>query len=70
MKENKTSRVLKVYKRFQNRSWHNKTVPEITLKGEWLRASGFEIGDHIKIDVKDGELNIQTLSISLSHHKT
>ncbi len=35
-----------------------KPTPEIMLKGQWLRAAGFEIGDLIKVECEDGKLVI------------
>lgn len=38
---------------------HNyKPTPTIMLKGQWLRAAGFEIGNQIKVECEDGKLVI------------
>lgn len=36
--------------------YNYKPTPTIMLKGQWLRAAGFEIGDHIKVECEDGRL--------------
>ena len=33
-------------------------VPEIWLHGKWLEEAGFELGDHIGIEVNQGRLSI------------
>ena len=33
-----------------------KPTPEIMLKGQWLRAAGFEIGDQVRVECEDGKL--------------
>ncbi|QMU63840.1 MAG: type I addiction module toxin, SymE family [Flavobacteriaceae bacterium] len=43
----KKPRTLKVYETFQARQWKYVVIPEIQLKGKWLRDLGFEIGDQI-----------------------
>lgn len=35
-----------------------KATPTITLKGQWLKEAGFEIGDYITVTVEDGKLII------------
>lgn len=36
--------------------------PFIMLKGKWLQKLGFECGDQIQVECKDGELTIKKLS--------
>jgi len=52
------SRQIKVYSKHRS----DKVVPELRLMGVWLEASGFKIGDKVKITVKDQELIIKPLS--------
>lgn len=36
---------------------HNyKPTPTIMLKGQWLKAAGFEIGDPVRVECEDGKL--------------
>lgn len=52
------ARRIKVYSKYRS----DKVVPELRLIGRWLEASGFKIGDTVKITVKDQELIIKPLS--------
>ena len=38
-------------------------VPEIWLHGKWLEEAGFDLGDHIGIEVQQGRLSIIKLTI-------
>lgn len=38
--------------------YNYKPVPQIQLKGEWLRELGFEVGDYVCISCEDGRLVI------------
>ena len=52
---NKEKRSIKVYEQ----SGHNyKPTPTITLKGQWLKALGFDIGDYICVSCEKGRLVI------------
>lgn len=52
MKEKKNRR-LKVYG--QSNGYNYQNVPTIVLKGKWLEAAGFDIGDSFILEVvKDG----------------
>lgn len=35
-----------------------KATPTITLKGQWLKEFGFEIGDYVSVSCEDGRLVI------------
>jgi len=35
-----------------------KPVPYLRLRGRWLRAAGFIIGEHVKIEVNERRLTI------------
>lgn len=54
----KNPRTLKVYETFQARQWKYIAIPEIQLKGKWLRDLGFEIGDQIEIKQQKNKLTI------------
>lgn len=54
----KKLRTLKVYETFQPRFRRNIAIPEIQLKGKWLRELGFEIGDQIEIKQQKNKLII------------
>lgn len=46
----KTIRKLKIYTRLSNPKYSQPVlIPEILLKGNWLKKWGFECGDEIKI---------------------
>jgi hypothetical protein len=49
-------RRLKVYYKWPSGSEH--TVPLIMLQGEWLRNSGFNIGDEVLVTVEKNRLTI------------
>lgn len=59
----KKNRRLKVYSKCQ--SWQEgyhtkyKEVPAIILSGEWLAKCNLNIGDHINVEVSDGQLVIK-----------
>ena len=38
---------------------HGVEVPYLRLRGRWLRDAGFEIGRHVKVDVREGRLTIE-----------
>ena len=38
--------------------YNYKATPTIILKGQWLQAMGFEIGDYISVSCEDGNLII------------
>lgn len=52
-------RKLKVYSSY--RSNDKKAVPEIRLIGQWIEASGFEIGTPVKVTVREELLIIEPL---------
>ena len=42
-----------------SQSGHNyKATPTITLKGQWLKELGFDIGDYVSISCENGKLVI------------
>lgn len=51
----KNTRNIKV---ISQNGYNYKPTPTIMLKGQWLRAAGFEIGDQIKVECEDGKLII------------
>lgn len=57
--KDKKNRTLKVY---GQSGYHYKDTPTIVLKGQWLSATGFDIGDQIQVDVEDGRLLVQNIS--------
>lgn len=55
----KQERKLTVSYRFQNRAYQQMVmIPEIKLTGKWLKKSGFEEGQPIKVIVEDKKLII------------
>jgi antitoxin component of MazEF toxin-antitoxin module len=34
-------------------------VPDLRLRGRWLRDAGFEIGRSVKVEVSEGRLTIE-----------
>lgn len=55
MKQEKSVRRLLVYTFINHRM---ELIPEIKLKGVWLKNAGFEAGDPIDIVVEEGKLSI------------
>lgn len=49
--KDKKNRRLKVYG--QSNGYNYQDVPTIVLKGKWLEAAGFEIGDNFVLEVVD-----------------
>lgn len=54
--KNKNNRRLKVYG--QSNGYNYKDVPTIILKGKWLEAAGFDIGDRVILECENGRLVI------------
>ena len=54
--------MLTVGYKFQNRAFHQMVmIPEIKLTGKWLKESGFEEGQYVKVIVEDKKLVIMPL---------
>ncbi|WP_261509888.1 type I toxin-antitoxin system SymE family toxin [Chryseobacterium paludis] len=51
-------RKLKIYRKYQARSYGLTTIPEIRLKGKWLEKLGFKEGKSISIELKKNKLTI------------
>ncbi|MRS91786.1 type I addiction module toxin, SymE family [Enterobacteriaceae bacterium RIT714] len=41
---------------------HDKTTPNITLSGKWLRTAGFETGQQVTVKVMDGCIVLMAFS--------
>jgi hypothetical protein len=54
-------RKIKTQEKWEKRKWEEKKVPQLTLKGEWLKAAGFEIGVTCSIKVENGRLTILSI---------
>lgn len=55
----KHERKLTIGYKFQNRVFHQMVqMPEIKLTGKWLKQSGFEEGQQVKVIVQDKKLVI------------
>ena len=55
----KQERKLRVGYKYQNRAFHQMVmIPEIKLTGKWLKESGFEEGQDVKVTVADKKLVI------------
>jgi len=52
----KKNRRLKVYG--QSNGYNYQDVPTIVLKGKWLEAAGFDIGDRVVLECENGRLVI------------
>lgn len=52
----KNCRNLTVYN--AKRGTHFQSIPQIRLQGDWLKASGFAIGDNIQVDCKKNQIVI------------
>ena len=53
--KNQKNRSIKVH---AQSGYNYKATPTIILKGQWLQAMGFEIGDYISVSCEDGKLII------------
>lgn len=49
----------KVQQRHRKRRWDDTLLPEMTLRGHWLREAGFPYGTEAEIEVREGELIIK-----------
>ena len=62
----KKNRKLKIYSKSQCHQdgyfSKYKEVPAILLSGEWLAKCNFNIGDHINVEVSDGQLVVKKLT--------
>lgn len=54
--KDKNNRRLKVYG--QSNGYNYQDVPTIVLKGKWLEAAGFNIGDRVLLERENGRLVI------------
>ncbi len=52
-------RRIKIQPKFVQRVWEDKLVPQILLRGEWLRKNGFECAGHVLVMEEQGKLVIQ-----------
>ena len=52
----KKERELKIYE--MGGGLYQKSIPSIILRGDWLKAWGFNAGDKIVVECADGELRI------------
>ena len=57
--KDKKNRTLKVY---GQSGYHYKDTPTIVLKGQWLSATGFDIGDKMQVEVENGRLLLQNIT--------
>lgn len=42
-----------------------KQVPKLNISGEWLKNAGFEIGENVKIEIKNKQLIISNANQSI-----
>ena len=55
----KNQRMLRVGYKYQNRAFQQMVmIPEIKLTGKWLKESGFEEGQNVKVVVQKNKLII------------
>lgn len=59
----KKERKLKIYE--MGGGLHQKSIPSIILRGDWLKAWGFNAGDKIVVECSEGELRIKKAEIQL-----
>jgi toxic protein SymE len=52
------SRKLKIYAKYQARTYGGTTIPEIRLKGKWLDKLGFKQGQMVNIEQNKNKLTI------------
>ena len=55
MKENRKTRVLKVY---GQSGYKYQDTPTIVLKGKWLENAGFKIGDQLMVTIDSNDIRI------------
>jgi cell division inhibitor SulA len=55
------ARKLKIYPKYRQLAYSEKLVPELRLCGEWLRRSGFRIGEQVQVTIKDQEIIIKPI---------
>lgn len=55
MKENRTTRELKVY---GQSGYKYQDTPTIVLKGKWLENAGFKIGDQLMVTIDANDIRI------------
>ena len=56
-------RKIKLQPRTRQLSWgQRKTVPELRINGNWLKAHGFKAGECVEITVKQNKLIIKPVS--------
>lgn len=54
-------RKIKTQEKWEKRKWDLKTVPQLLLKGEWLKEAGFDAGTTCSIKVENGRLTILSI---------
>lgn len=54
-----STRRLKVYSKYRQRTYDNTVVPEIRLEGRWLEKSGFSQGQKVVVEQERGKLIIR-----------
>lgn len=42
-----------------------KKVPKINISGEWLKNAGFEIGENVKVEIRNKQLIISNANQSI-----
>lgn len=58
-------RKLKIQPKYRSlaTSYHDRIVPELRLCGVWLEQSGFRVGEHVQVIIKDQEIIIKPLTL-------
>lgn len=51
-------RKLTISEKMQQRRWNYARVPELRLAGKWFESAGFNTGDVVNVEVKEGKLII------------
>lgn len=59
MRKSKEYRELKVV---EQSGYQYKPTPTITLKGQWLKALGFEINESVRVKCEEGRLTITLMN--------
>lgn len=54
-------RKIKTQEKWEKRKWDLKIVPQLLLKGEWLRDAGFDVGITCSIKVENGRITILSI---------
>lgn len=55
----KEKRTFTISSIFVKSTWKRSIKPKLTLSGDWMQKAGFEIGEKVKVTVKNKKLIIE-----------